>query len=247
MMTRKQEVTMKKTLLFTALLLTLSAGAFAELFNSKLSASEREKLNNGEVVIRNIEKVKYACMNEREETKQLLATMKELGPNYTAEIIQIRPYAGNENLRDVIKEALLNIPDYAGIPYFSEHKQEWYNLYDTAEITEQVQDGNKTYIKANLEMSLFGVVPFDIIMEETDSYLYYDMTNIDKMGYHERFTAIKPKNMKSAITVFRDGDNWVLYAIGGVDTYKIFFLKDRVETSLINRIKSFCNYIFTKI
>ena len=53
--------------------------------------------------------------------------------------------------------------------------------------------------------------------------------------------------MKSAITVFRDGDNWVLYAIGGVDTYKIFFLEDRVETSFINRIKSFCSFIFTKI
>ena len=53
--------------------------------------------------------------------------------------------------------------------------------------------------------------------------------------------------MVSCITVFRDGDNWILYGIGGVDALKLWFIEDRVETSFINRIKTFCNFIFTKL
>ena len=157
MMTRLWEVTMKKIWVIIALL-AVAATSFADVFNSKLSASEREKLANGEVLIRNIDKMKYICMEEREETKPVIKTMKKLDPNYTAEIIQVRPYAGNENLREVIKEALLNISDYKGIPYYSEHKQKWYDLYDSAVITAQETDGNRTKIYADLEMSPFGVI-----------------------------------------------------------------------------------------
>lgn len=238
---------MKRTLLLIALLVAVIPLAGAQLFNDKLSADERERLANGEVVIRNIGKMKHICIQERQETEKLIRTMKKLDPNYTAEIIQIRPYAGNENLRDDIKAALVNIPDYAGIPYYSERTQSWYDLYESATITGQTEDGANTNIRADLEMSPFGIIKADIHLEETDDSIYYDMTNLNTLRYHDRFNAVKAENMKSAITVFRDGDNWVLYAVGGVDTFKIFFLADRVETSFINRIKTFCNFIFTKI
>ncbi|MDE7227179.1 MAG: hypothetical protein K2N31_02515 [Treponemataceae bacterium] len=238
---------MKRTLMLIALLAAVVSLAGAQLFNDKLSADERERLAQGEVVIRNIGKMKHICMQERKETEKLIKTMKKLDPNYTAEIIQLRPYAGNETLRDDIKAALVNIPEYAGIPYFSERHKTFYNLYDSAVITDQTVDESNTNISANLEMAPFGIINADIHIEESEDSIYYEMTNTNTLRLEDKFNAVKAENMKSAITVFRDGDNWVLYAVGGVDTFKIFFLADRVETSFINRIKTFCNFIFTKI
>lgn len=236
-----------KKLLIIACMLSAAFSLSADPFNKKLTADERAKLEKGEVIIRNIDKMKNICVEETAGTKQILTTMKKLSPNYTAEIIQIRPYKGNENLLSVIKPALLDISAYTGIPYWSVRVQKWYELYDSAKITSQKTSGNATDIRADLEMSPFGVINASIHLEEGTDYLYYDMTNLNKLRYHDRFDVIKPENMKSAIAVFRDGDNWVLYAIGGVDTYKVFFLEDRVETSFINRIKTFCNFIFSKI
>jgi hypothetical protein len=53
--------------------------------------------------------------------------------------------------------------------------------------------------------------------------------------------------MKSVILLFRHEDNWILYGVGGVKALKVSFLEKRIETSFINRIKTFCNFVFTKI
>lgn len=221
--------------------------ASADPFNSRLSSSEREKLESGQVLIKNIETMKKVCISESSQTKQLLSSMKKLDPNYTAEIIQIRPYAGNENLIEEIKAALLNISDYAGIPYFSERTQKWYELYSSAEITSMDATENEIKVKADMEMKPFGVIHADILINTASDYLYYEMVNTNDLRYYDKFTAVKAHRMKSAISVFRDGDNWVLYAVGGVDALRVFFLTERIETSFINRIKTFCNYIFEKI
>ena len=49
------------------------------------------------------------------------------------------------------------------------------------------------------------------------------------------------------ILLFKDEDNWILYGIGGVNAPKIPFFSERIEVSFINRIKTFCNFIFTKL
>ena len=52
--------------------------------------------------------------------------------------------------------------------------------------------------------------------------------------------------MKSIVVIVRQGDSWVLYGVGAVDAPSIFFLRDRVETSFMNRIKTFCTFFFNK-
>ena len=96
-------------------------------------------------------------------------------------------------------------------------------------------------------MSLFGKFNSQINVTKDGNFYFYELKNMENLIYHEKFTAVKSKKMVSCITVFRDGDNWVLYAIGGVDVPKLWFLKDRIETSFMNRIKTFCNFIFSKI
>lgn len=219
----------------------------AEIFNKKLTDEERAVLEKGEVLIKNIDSMKNISINPIPETEKTISIMTDLKPKYIAEIIQIRPYEGNENLLEKINNTLMNVSDYVGIPYFSERRQELFELYSAAEIVNLTKNENKTEIDAVLNMSLFGDFNTKIEIEAGDDAYFYTMKNIDKLVYRKKFTAVKAERMKSCICVFRDGENWILYSIGGVNTLRIFFLEDRIETSFLNRIKSFCNFIFTKI
>ncbi len=238
---------MKKTILLAFTLLQTVFALSSLPFNSRLTSEERRKLEAGEVLIRNIDSMKEICIEENDSTSKIIRTMKKLDPAFVAEVIQVRPYKGNEDLKEKINSTLENISDYVGIPYFSERQQKWYELYSSAEIINDKTEGNLRTIDCILEMSLFGKFNSMIQIEENEKYYYYELKNLDKLVYHEKFTAVKPQKMYSCITLFRDGDNWVLYAIGGVDCPKIWFLKDRIETSFMNRIKTFCNFIFSKI
>jgi hypothetical protein len=246
-------MTQKKTSQLTALffLLILSASGTISLtadpFNKNLNSTDRAKLMRGEVVIRNVNSLKELSIKKTNETDKMLSVITDLKPAYIAEIIQVRPYKGNEDLDKKTEAILANIPGYAGIPYYSEQAEKWYELYSSAAITGIKNSGTTKTITADLEMSVFGTVNTLITIERTNDTLFYTMKNVNRLRYHGEFTAIEPQKMQSVIVVYRDGDNWILYAIGGVDTYKIFFLKDRVETSFMNRIKTFCNFVFTKL
>ena len=108
-----------KKIFLTLISLLLPVFIFADPFNSKLTSSQREKLEKGEVLIKNIDSMKQVSVKNSKETERILKTMKNLDPSFVAEVIQVRPYEGNEDLKDKINETLLNIEDYVGIPYFS--------------------------------------------------------------------------------------------------------------------------------
>ena len=238
---------MKKTLtiLFTAALMMVTTVTFADPFNKRLKPEEREKLEKGEVVIRNTGDIDKICMNKNEATTKMIEVIDDLDPAYLAEIIQIRPYEGNEDLLERTMAVLMDIQEYTHIPFRARAGD--YMLYNSAEITEEVTEGNSKKILADMDMDPFGLIKTQIDIDENESSVFFQMMNLNQLRYRDQYNAVKPQKMKSVITVFRDGDNWVLYALGSVDTFKIFFLKDRVETSFMNRIKTFCNFIFTKI
>lgn len=102
-------------------------------------------------------------------------------------------------------------------------------------------------MNVQLEMEPFGNIDTDIVMETSADTLYYENMNRNDLRYYDKFTAVKGENMKSIITVFRSGDSWILYGIGGVKAPSIFFLRDRVETSFMNRIKTMCSYFFEQL
>ncbi|MDE5899392.1 MAG: hypothetical protein K2H09_09050 [Treponemataceae bacterium] len=216
-------------------------------FNGMLSESERTALEDGQVLIRNIDKYKNMSLDsDNEGAVKLRELIKALSPNYLAEVIQVKPYEGNEDLPEKMRGALMNISEYAGIPYWSERHERYYDLYSSAQIIATMKEGDSTTrINADLYMSPFGTIHTPIVLEQTDGYLLYTSTNNNKLKY-EGITCVKEQNMKSAILLFRDGGNWILYGAGGVKAPKISFLEKRIETSFINRIKTFCNFIFTK-
>ena len=95
-------------------------------------------------------------------------------------------------------------------------------------------------------MEPFGTIYSPIEIEQTEDYLFYQSTNTNDLKV-EGITCVRKYNMKSVIILIKDGENWILYGVGGVKAPRIPFLTQRIEVSFINRIKTFCNYIFTKI
>ena len=117
-------------IIFAAALLTDAA---ALPFNSKLSEADKETLNKGEVLIKSIDKFKNAAIEGNNPgIARITEEIKELEPNYLAEIIQIRPYEGNEDLMHKMRSVLEDIPNYAGIQYWSVQHERYWDLDSSA-------------------------------------------------------------------------------------------------------------------
>ena len=239
---------MKKIFCSVFVLFTLLSTALADPFNSKLTADERNQINRGEILIKNINYEKFMCLKKGDSAlgDQLLSEIRDLNPKYLAEVIQIKPYKGNEDLPERLETLLNNVPEYAGIPYFSERGQKWYNLYDSAEIVETVEKKDGKKIKAELMMDPFDLVKEDIELWRSKDSILYTAVNTNKLRYLDKFDCVWPKKMKICILLIRDGDNWILYGIGGVNAPRVPFFTERIQTSFINRINTFCSFIFKK-
>ena len=222
---------------------------YSQYFNSNLTEAEKEIISRGEIYIKNINFQRNMCLNKgiNDNGDYLIEEIKDLSPKYLAEVIQIKPYAGNEDLPQRLETLLNNVSDYAGIPYYSEHAEAWYDLYTSAEIVNSSVEGNKTIHDAEFIMEPFNLVKEKIVMINEDDSILYIATNQNKLRYKDKFDCIWPQKMKICILLFRDGDNWILYGIGGVNAPRIPLFTERIQVSFINRINTFCSFIFKKL
>lgn len=240
---------MKLKTIFSLILFTAFSFSVAALpFNSNLSQTDKDKLLKGEVLIKNIDYSKYMCLDgtATSVTEQIVNNVKGFNPKYLAEIIQIRDYKGNENFPEKLEAILNNIPEYAGIPYWSERNQRYYDLYSSAKIAGKTTNGNKTNIKAELYMKPFGDLFEEIEVERYKDGLLYSAYNTNELKY-EGISCVGAKKFKTYIYLFKYEDKWILYGIGGVNAPHIPFMTDRIRTSFINRVKTFCNFAFKKL
>lgn len=241
---------MKKIITLIAFIFTvfLSAPVFSDSFNSKLTDAERAKLNKGELLIRNIDYPKYICLNENEDSNALriVNNVKNFNPKYLAEVILIKDYKGNEDLPKRMSTLLNNIEDYAGIPYWSERHEKFFDLYSSSKITSKKSEGNTTTIKADLIMEPFGLVQETIVCEQYNDFLIYSAENTNDLKY-TGITCVGKQKFKVYIYCVHKDDKWIIYGIGGVNAPHIPFMTDRIRTSFINRVKTFCSFIFKKL
>ena len=239
---------MKKIIVSCLISFSLIFSVIADPFNNKLTSEERKTVSSGEILIKNINYEKFMCLKKGDSTlgDKLIAEIHELNPKYLAEVIQYKPYKGNEDLPQRLEALLNNVPEYAGIPYYSVKAEEWYNLYDSAEIVETIERSDGKSLKADLMMEPFDLVQEDIELTRADSSILYTAVNTNKLRYLDKFDCVWPKKMKICILLIRDGDNWILYGIGGVNAPRVPFFTERIQTSFINRINTFCSFIFKK-
>lgn len=232
---------------FTTLLFSSS---FSDMFNKKITQDELQRLEQGEIVIRNIGTIRKLSLTES-NNDLINKVQKELidrNPNYLAEIIKVVPKEGNENLIQQVFEGINDIESYTEIPYFSERQQKWYDLYDSVVINSTSGTENNKTNEYSVEMTPFGIIDISAELEKTDNSLYFSMINKNKVIYeYKNITCIKPEKMYSAIVLFEYNNYYILYGIGALNAPSIFFLQDRIETAFIGRMKYFCKYMFEQI
>ena len=236
------------SIFFCTVAFALSPACAGSVFNENLTAEDVKNLENGETVIKNLSSIKKLCAEGGNPVlDSVLETARDLKPAYIAEIIKFYPVEGNEDFPQQLESLLVDVPSYAGIPYYSERAEKWYDLYSEAKIlsAQKIEGGQK--IRADLVMEPFDLIETEIILKNNPESLYYESTNLSKLRYYDKFDCVSPRKMKSLICVFKDGDRWVLYGIGAVKAPSIFFLRERIEVSFMNRIKTFCLYFFDKI
>lgn len=232
---------------FTTLLFSSS---FSDMFNKKITQDELQRLEQGEIIIRNIGTVRKLSLTESNNDliKKVHKELNDRNPNYLAEIIKVVPKKGNETLIQQIYDGINDIESYTEIPYFSERQQKWYDLYDSVVINSTSGTENNKINEYSVEMTPFGIIDISAELEKTDNSLYFSMINKSKVIYeYKNITCIKPKKMYSSIVLFEYNDYYVLYGIGALNAPVIFFLQDRIETAFIGRMKYFCKYMFEQI
>lgn len=232
-----------------AFILFICTVLFANPFNENLSDTDLEAINSGNVLIKNIGYQKHMCLKNAysEMSDLLIREIKDLDPKYLAEVIQIKSVNENENLPERLLSLLNNVSDYAGIPYYSERAEQYYDLYTSAEIVEKKEYNNRTDIKACLNMEPFGIVLEDMCIYKNDNAILYTAVNTNKLRYLDKFDCVWPNKMKLCILLLKENDKWILYGIGGVNAPRIPFFTERIQTSFINRINTFCSFIFEKL
>ena len=241
---------LQKKLIFLSLTLISFQLSANDIFTKYMTNENKDALNRNEtVIIKTDSYKKLSIETDNYAFQKLKNEIQELKPAYIAEVIRVYPIIEGENFIENFDSLIMDVKSYVGIPYFSERSQQYYDLYSSAEIVsvKQNQNQNQTTTNANLTMEPFGLIQTQILTEKTDDYYYYESTNLNKLRYYDKFDCVSPKNMKSSIVIFKNDNNWIVYSIGAVKAPSVFFLRDRIETSFMNRIKTFCSFFIEKI
>ncbi|MBQ8014081.1 MAG: hypothetical protein IJ257_06785 [Treponema sp.] len=248
---------MKKTTFFSLLFLSLSTvfsqtpvkimdGEINYLFNERLSEREILNLRNGEVVCNSIRKIKFARINQIPETEQLISSVEEVNPNHLAEIIKILPYSKYENITETVATMLKDEESYTKVPFSRNDDGSIRYLYSFARIENIENDNENEIITEKFCMPPLDYFTGKISSERFGNYFFYKMQNINKIRY-KIFSAVGKKKMIAVISIFRYGDNWIIYALGGVDIIRLPFIDNAIDRAFYNRIKTFCLFTFERL
>lgn len=218
------------------------------LFNERLKESDKETLENGGVLVRSISSMKKLCARETEETLRVINPMKDgVKSGYIAEIWNIRPYKGNEDLIERINDAMGNFLSFTEIKFRSEKDGQLYPLYRAAELLSSEEKDGILTLEERLTMDLLGTFRSKIAVENYGTHFIYRLENLDKIKYRRFFTVCKKGELRSVVEVFKKGDWWVIFALGGADAIRPPFFGSMIEPEFICRVRAFADFVFSAI
>lgn len=222
-------------------------GEINYLFNDSLSEREVLSLRSGEVVCNSIGKIKYSRINNIPEARQLISAVEKVNPNHLAEIIKILPYKKYENLTEIVSSMLKDEESYTKVPYTVDDENRIVYLYADAKIKSIEKKGIKEIIVEDFLMKPLDYYRAEIESTSFSNYYFYHMKNTKKIRYRTFLSAVGKEKMIAVISIFRYGENWIIYALGGVDIIKLPFLDKRIDRAFYSRIKAFCLFTFERL
>jgi len=234
-------------ILFSLFAIKAFSADYLSCFNSNLSESQIEDLKNGKVVIRNLKSQKETCLMTRNiYANKFIDELKSIHPTHIAEVIQVRPYKGNENIITELENLVTDIKSYRQIPYYTERQGAWAAMFTKSEVISCTHRNVTTTYNTIFRMPPFKEFEANVFTTRIGETLYFSTKNKGIIKY-KIFEAVEEGKMECGLVLFREGDYWILYGAGAVKTDVSFFIKKRVNTAFINRIKDFSMYFIKKM
>lgn len=140
--------------------------------------------------------------------KEIEDTVRRVGHNYIGEVILVLPKAQADALLPRLRERLLDFEGYAGIPYWSQRKEKYYELFDWVRATKGPVAGNRG-AKGSLEtlqfMEPFGEYGSVYQWDFRDGSLFFSGENTSHLSY-DGIKAVSPGNLIWRLGAYRQGD-----------------------------------------
>jgi hypothetical protein len=212
-----------------------------------MNEADRQTLKSGKLLIKNIGRYKNVMLNPvTPEAKNLLEQMKKLDPAYLAEITYIVPVEEADRCLSILYDNLLDVKTYPSIPYYSQSHNEWNVMYQFVKITASDYRTTGAAISVFGEITPFEPYNFDIALSRSGSSLEFRLVNTSEIKFKGVPCVSKGKSL-TLVCAFPYGDKMIIYGVGGVNAPYVPILNEKIQTSFINRITTFCSYIFGKI
>ena len=210
---------------------------------TSISQSELELLEEGEPVFTFFEDIQDSSLSPNlSEGQNILKKYKDIDPNFLIEsffILPLKDGSGEEVLQEV-KQFLMDIESFEEIPYWSEERQKYFNLFDRIEVKERMSfDDGSRGIQAEQRMKPFKPYEAQYRYWMRGNDFIYTSWNFGPIHY--RFVkAVKEENMFTSLFVHAEEDALFFYGLGGVRAFTFFgMFGERMETSFTGRTEAF--------
>ncbi|GMO59752.1 MAG: hypothetical protein Ta2A_05740 [Treponemataceae bacterium] len=215
-------------------------------FSSALSPEEISQLSEKKLVYRSIGNLKKSGI-ESDNPNVLLAKAKIqlLKPNYLSEAIFVLPFDKNKNAADKLFTLLDDVEGYTKISYWSFRHQTDFWLYSYVKNVVRKKTAARSDITALFKMSPFDEFAGRVELTKGADAVYYSIENTDPMKY-DGIPLVKKSSMISCFVLFRHGDNLVFYGLGGAKVTPVPFYSNRIEDSIMGRVKSISEFVYGK-
>lgn len=243
---------MKKSLLATALFaLTILQSAFSQnlppSFSDKWGETEKNGLQQGKIIIRNIQKCKHISLQKgiNPYADKVINVAEKINANYLAEIIYKMPKTGNEDIMEQAVAIFEDINLYKEIIYTDEKKGSSRNLFPLVEQRFRNDAPGYIQIGSHLRMDMLSAYDSELEIEWGKDGFFFHQQNVTPLLW-KSFKAVKDGNMIAGICCFEWDGEYFVYALGGIRAPRIPFVIAEIERQFIGRIEDFTVFYIKK-
>jgi len=175
---------------------------------------------------------------------EMTGFVRKGGFNYLGEVLLVVPLSVRPSALSQVRDILLDLESYAGIPYWSRQDGRRYDLFDRMSVVSR--SGNRDSGGALVDQHM---KPFDDYRAsyrwsmdgDRLSFECYNETPIVYSG----IKAVMPGNLVWRLEAYRSGDSWVFYGLGAVKAFDMFgALRPRLSASFMGRIEAFFKRVY---
>jgi len=244
----KQQKNYLKKLSFILIGLFLSAFSLTarELPFRDLSSGDLTSLEKGESIFRILDSYKdFSLQVEGSASMKIESLLKEINPNFLAEILMVIPVDEKRDNLNFIRTSLMDVTLFDDIPYYSKRNDKWYPLYEDTKILSLTDAGpGESIISAYHKMKPFKPQDTKYKYSIIGDTFWFESRNSSNI-YYKSFKAVKKGNLITLLWIKDEGDRLIVYGIGGAKAFTFFGLfGERMDNSFIGRMEAFFSWFY---